>query len=167
MATDPILTSQLSEFKAKKRHIARLFKDRLELQPLAQPTRASQPLQTISTSDISGVAQSRLDTNRPTTSAYLSVYTYKRTNKDKRKRDELVLEFDALSTYEENSSQVQTWCKEMARLLGENRSAKPLLVLVNPKSGAGKASNIFHERALTILSEANVPYVLVLTSMSG
>jgi len=38
---------------------------------------------------------------------------------------------------------------------------------VNPKSGAGKASNIFHERALTILSEANVPYVLVLTSMSG
>ncbi len=41
---------------------------------------------------------------------------------------------------------------------------KPFLVYVNPKAGAGKAKDIYYERILPVLSEANLPTKLVLTS---
>jgi len=158
MITDRTLTAQLVEFKTKKRYTVQLFKDRLELYSLSLKT-----TQTIFTKEISGVAQSCPNYNQISNSAFLSIYTYKLSKNQKRIRDEIVLEFDSLLRHEDNLNQAQNWCKEITILLSKIWTVKPLLVFVNPKSGAGKAQNIFHERALTILSEANVPYVLVLT----
>lgn len=41
--------------------------------------------------------------------------------------------------------------------------AKPFLVFVNPKSGSGKAKNIYFERALPVWAEANIPDTAVFT----
>lgn len=44
--------------------------------------------------------------------------------------------------------------------------AKPFLVFVNPKSGSGKAKNIYFERALPVWAEANIPDTAVFTRTS-
>ena len=45
-----------------------------------------------------------------------------------------------------------------------NRNRRPYLVLINPNSGSGKARLVFYEHVVPVWSEANVSYVVFLTT---
>jgi len=46
----------------------------------------------------------------------------------------------------------------------EKNLQKPFLFYVNPKAGAKKAEKIFYKQILPVLTEANTPFELVITS---
>ncbi|TRY71562.1 hypothetical protein TCAL_13065 [Tigriopus californicus] len=62
---------------------------------------------------------------------------------------------------------VQEWEALLNENMGLIRHKKPLLILVNPKSGVGTALKIFQDLVGPILDEADVPYNMVLTTRSG
>ncbi|CAF0860727.1 unnamed protein product [Brachionus calyciflorus] len=105
-------------------------------------------------------------------SSYLILYVYlKNEINSKRKRLTYELEFAKFEIYDENFKHVSNWHNELDRLLKEKikkssgccNKLKPYLVFVNPKSGAGKAKNIYFERVCPIFAEANISDTLVFT----
>jgi hypothetical protein len=109
-----------------------------------------------------------------------------------RKRLTLELTFSKYSTYDENLAHVNNWHNQLdtlsKRLLYESylamfspsppssvslrdedlrlfyeRLFKPFLVLVNPKSGSGKAKNIYYERVVPVWAESNQQCKIVFT----
>lgn len=163
VTSDPNLTGDLTDFKTKNPISVKLFKEKLEI---TEKKKSRNSLRSILTNDISGCLLSKLKNEE--TKAYLTVYTYEKKKNDKRKREELVLEFSDFDTHRENFEIAQKWKKEIKKVLqrSEKPEERPYIVFVNPMSGAGKAKNIFYERTLTVFGEANVPHVLVLTSKS-
>lgn len=164
MKLESILSEELTDFKQKRRVLSTLSTTDIKLQEF----NSRQQLTTeklVKVQDISGSALSKV--KNQDTSAYLTIYTYVKSKNGKRQRDELVLQFNKHDTHEKNVEHARLWDKEIKVVLKSVQNVedhrKPLLIFVNPKSGAGKAKNIFYERSLAILNEANMPHVLVLT----
>lgn len=120
-------------------------------------------------------------------SAYLHIYAYilqnpKRGTK-KRERTIITLRFRSFDKYEENHSEAQRWRSVIKNLINKYQ-VKPtlldfskvppilednrkLLVLLNPKSGSGKARTIFQQRVVPILNEAEMQYDLHITKYAN
>ncbi|XP_072378105.1 sphingosine kinase 1-like [Diabrotica undecimpunctata] len=117
------------------------------------------------------------------TSAYLYIYAYlfqntKSSNK-KRERTIITLRFRSFDKFEDNNREAQRWRTIIKKLIkGENvpntsivefttlhklREDRKILVLCNPKSGAGKAKDLFQQKVVPVLQEAEIPFDLYLT----
>ncbi|CAH1992167.1 unnamed protein product [Acanthoscelides obtectus] len=129
------------------------------------------------------VEESSLELDDEDTSAYLYIYAYifqstKGTSK-KRERTIITLRFRSFDKYEDNNKEAQKWRTAIKKLVrGEtvtnrsisdftlslkHRETRKLLILCNPKSGAGKGKYIFQEKVVPILQEAEVPFDLFMT----
>lgn len=116
-------------------------------------------------------------------SAYLHIYAYilqtpKRGTK-KRERTIITLRFRSFDKYEDNHSEAQRWRTVIKSLInGQSVIKSPsytdiptmiadddrkLLVFLNPKSGSGKARQLFQQRVVPILHEAEMQYDLYIT----
>lgn len=74
---------------------------------------------------------------------------------------------DSRQSKEDRLRLVWEWDSLLNENMGLIRHKKPLLILVNPKSGVGTALKTFHDLVGPILDEADVPYDMVLTTRSG
>lgn len=147
---------------------------------------------TLNLNDVAGSSVCRGKDEFDVTS-YLTIYAYIKpkgqpaTQRVKRKRRTYEFAYSKLPTYDENFAHVNKWHLKLYNLLrlktfvhqqhllnclhdaknGEhNREivlAKPFLVFINPKSGSGRAKNIYFERALPVWAEANIPDTAVFT----
>lgn len=145
---------------------------------------------TLSLAEVAGSSVGRTD-NKNDTSSYFTIYAYVKSDAkkrhSKRKRKCVELEFKRLGNYNDNTNHICSWHLRLYELLKfkhipqpqlqpeqqtskdavltpGSRIVKPLLVFVNPKSGAGKAKNIFFERILPVWAEANFPDTTLITS---
>ncbi|XP_030753752.1 sphingosine kinase 1-like [Sitophilus oryzae] len=133
------------------------------------------------------VEENSTDSDDSDTSAYLYIYAYiiqgnKETNK-KRERTIITLRFRSFDRYEDNNKEAQRWRSVIKRLIkGEplnnftlnefslthrHRETRRLLVLCNPKSGAGKGKQIFQQKIAPIINEAEIPYDLHMTKYAN
>lgn len=106
-------------------------------------------------------------------SAYLYIYAYilKRSRRTlKRERTTITLRFRSFDKYEDNNREAQKWRTTIKCLIaGQSITYTPptndkkLLILLNPKSGPGKARELFQTKVAPILQEAEVPYDLHVT----
>lgn len=116
-------------------------------------------------------------------SAYLYIYAYilqcSRGIPTRRERTIITLRFRSFDKYEDNHKEAQRWRTAIKQLIrGENvtntnildftmisrpKEDRRILVLLNPKSGAGKGRNIFQQKIVPMLLEAEVPYDLHIT----
>lgn len=116
-------------------------------------------------------------------SAYLYIYAYilQKTKglSYKRERTIITLRFRSFDKYEDNHKEAQRWRTVIKKLiLGEDASSthitdltnsgklkdqRRLLILLNPKSGKGKARTIFQQKVVPILQEAEMLYDLHIT----
>lgn len=113
-------------------------------------------------------------------SAYLYIYSYilqyNRGVPIKRERTIITLRFRSFDRYDDNNKEAQRWRSAIKQLIkGENvtrssiqdftivntlKDDRKLLILLNPKSGAGKARSIFHNKIEPVLQEAEIAYDL-------
>lgn len=116
--------------------------------------------------------------------AYLYVFAYvlkkSRRNVLRRERTVITLRFRSFDSHEDNMREADKWYKTL-KAHRENYLAlssasgfdskilhlKRLLVLLNPKSGSGKARELFHQHVVPIFNEAEVPYDLYVTKHSN
>ena len=109
-------------------------------------------------------------------SSCVTIYAYeRRSSKSKvvtgRKRRTVTLLFDTKTSYGENREDAVMFkekvqnisCPSGCKAWKENK----VLVLVNPKSGPGKALSIFQERVVPMLAEAGVQFNLIITQKAG
>ncbi|KAG7295795.1 hypothetical protein JYU34_020850 [Plutella xylostella] len=110
-------------------------------------------------------------------SAYLYVYAYilkQNRRASKRERTTITLRFRSFDKYEDNNKEAQKWRTTIKCLIaGQSVSHVPpvaekkLLILLNPKSGPGKARELFQTKVAPILQEAEVPYDLHVTKYAN
>ncbi|XP_045496138.1 sphingosine kinase 1-like [Colias croceus] len=110
-------------------------------------------------------------------SAYLYIYAYvlKQSRRTlKRERTTITLRFRSYDKYEDNNKEAQKWRTTIKCLLANEPissvppvNEKKLLVLLNPKSGPGKARELFQMKVAPILQEAEVPYDLHVTKYAN
>ncbi|XP_022830004.1 sphingosine kinase 1 [Spodoptera litura] len=106
-------------------------------------------------------------------SAYLYIYAYilKRSRRTlKRERTTITLRFRSFDKYEDNNKEAQKWRTTIKCLIARQpitssppTNEKKILVLLNPKSGPGKARELFQSKVVPILQEAEVPFDLHVT----
>ncbi|KAJ8955775.1 hypothetical protein NQ317_018948 [Molorchus minor] len=113
-------------------------------------------------------------------SAYLYVYAYifqiSKSSHKRRERTIITLRFRSFDRYEDNHKEAQKWRMYIKKLIkGDNvanilpitsnnqKEDKRLLILCNPKSGAGKGKQIFQQKVVPILQEAEISYDLHMT----
>ncbi|KAL1129400.1 hypothetical protein AAG570_013927 [Ranatra chinensis] len=122
------------------------------------------------------------------TSAFLYIYAYvlKKSKVKMTKRRErmvLTLRFYSYDRYEDNIREAQKWKVTIKFLLQVNlrgpnlpscyfRSSdniidNKILVLLNPKSGVGKSRDVFQNKVVPILTEADINYDLHVTRFSN
>ncbi|XP_057652180.1 sphingosine kinase 2-like [Diorhabda carinulata] len=117
------------------------------------------------------------------TSAYLYIYAYlfqnTKSSSKKRERTIITLRFRSFDKFEDNNREAQRWRTIIKKLIkGESvpnssilefttshklKENRKLLVICNPKSGAGKAKDIFQQKVFPVLQEAEIPFDLYLT----
>lgn len=127
-------------------------------------------------------------------SAYLYVYAYvlktsNKRNKSKngnyqqsnnnggrRERTSITLRFRSFDKYEDNNREAQKWRATIKYLINDQLPNSPvyipkdnrkILVLLNPKSGPGKARETFQQRVAPIFIEAEIPYELFVTKAAN
>lgn len=178
---EPILTDKFKYFETSNCVIVNLHEDKLvfydvkpsknEIDPQQQPTHV------IQMNDVAGsmIGKSMKKTDK---NAYLTIYSYpkfKKTAKSeasRRKRFTVELTSFKFDTYDENLIHVNQWHKRIESIIkkkeiGSVNNEKPYLIFVNPKSGAGKAKNIYFERIVPVWAEANIPDTLFLTEYAN
>ncbi|XP_028158062.1 sphingosine kinase 2-like [Ostrinia furnacalis] len=106
-------------------------------------------------------------------SAYLYIYAYilKQSRRTlKRERTTITLRFRSFDKYEDNNREAQKWRTTLKCLIAglsitsvPPPNDKKLLILLNPKSGSGKARELFQTKVAPLLQEAEVPYDLHVT----
>lgn len=103
-------------------------------------------------------------------SAYLYIYAYIRKDKPLcRLRTVRILRFRSFLSYDDNLKAAQQWrdAIKFNKSLQEGSSrmdTKPLLILLNPKSGKGKGRVMFQNQMAPVLKEAEMQYELVVTT---
>lgn len=114
-------------------------------------------------------------------SAYLYIYAYvlkrnRRGGNGRRERTSITLRFRSFDKYEENNREAQRWRSTIKQLINNEHPKlsvyipsdnRKILVLLNPKSGSGKAREIFQQRVAPILVEAELPYELHVTKRAN
>lgn len=95
--------------------------------------------------------------------AYLYIYTYitknRRSNKSYKERNTIALRFRSFDKYEQNAEEANKWKSSLITLMDQNREKlfkrhlfnKGYLIFLNPKSGKGKAREIFHKIVAPVL----------------
>lgn len=106
-------------------------------------------------------------------SAYLYIYAYvlKRSRRTlKRERTTITLRFRSYDKYEDNNKEAQKWRTSIKCLIADlpityvaSQNDKKLLILLNPKSGPGRARELFQTKVAPLLQEAEIPYDLHVT----
>lgn len=186
--SDIILKNKFKYFESNTNVNVSLFKDRIELIDFKgndpEDVSNSKKTNTIFIDDMSGsmIGKSLKKNDK---NAYLTIYAYpkeKKKNKKveslKRKRITVELECGLFNTYDENLMHVNKWQKHLESIIknkefdsslvdNNNNNDKPYLVFVNPKSGSGKAKNIYFERIIPVWSEANISDNLFLTEYAN
>ncbi|XP_020809700.1 sphingosine kinase 2 [Drosophila serrata] len=115
-------------------------------------------------------------------SAYLYVFAYvlkKRSLRTElhRERTVLTLRFRSFDTFEDNMREADRWYRalrwQLHRTLEDifvaptaDERRRRVLVLLNPKSGSGRAREVFNMHVTPVLNEAEVPYDLYVTKHS-
>ncbi|XP_053674349.1 sphingosine kinase 1-like, partial [Anopheles nili] len=111
-------------------------------------------------------------------SAYLYIYAYilKRNRRGGfRDRTTITLRFRSFDRYEDNNREAQRWRSAVKHLIAgepvqklpyQPRDARRMLIILNPKSGSGKAREMFHQRVAPVFTEAEIPYDLHITKKS-
>ncbi|XP_055623152.1 sphingosine kinase 1-like [Toxorhynchites rutilus septentrionalis] len=111
-------------------------------------------------------------------SAYLYMYAYilKRSRKGGfRERTTITLRFRSFDKYEDNNKEAQKWRAAIKYLTAGETSIRPtyqpketrkMLVILNPKSGSGKARETFQQRVAPVFAEAEISYDLHITKKS-
>lgn len=102
---------------------------------------------------------------------YIFAYTLKRSRRTlKRERTTITLRFRSYDKYEDNYKEAQKWRTSIKCLIANQsittvipQNDKKLLILLNPKSGPGKARELFQTKSAPLLQEAEVPYDLHIT----
>lgn len=112
-------------------------------------------------------------------SAYLYIYAYVlkkgRRGNNKRERTSITLRFRSYDQYDYNNKEAQKWRSKIKLLLKDEIFANPgaphdprkMLVILNPKSGKGKAREIFQQRVAPIFLEAELNYELHVTKRAN
>ncbi|EDS33527.1 sphingosine kinase [Culex quinquefasciatus] len=130
---------------------------------------------------ISGTAQLKVveensgEQDESDVSAYLYIYAYilKRNRRGGfRERTTITLRFRSFDKYEDNNKEAQKWRAAVKYLVaGESvvrpvyhaKDSRKMLVILNPKSGSGKAREMFQQRVAPVLAEAEISYDLHIT----
>ncbi|XP_073840767.1 sphingosine kinase 2 isoform X2 [Musca autumnalis] len=109
---------------------------------------------------------------------YLFAYVLKKNIRNvlRRERTVITLRFRSFDSHEDNMREAEKWYKTLKAyresyvLNGVSKNGqipKRLLILLNPKSGSGKAKELFHRQVVPVLNEAEVPYDLYVTKHSN
>uniref|UniRef100_A0A1Q3G0Z1 sphingosine kinase n=1 Tax=Culex tarsalis TaxID=7177 RepID=A0A1Q3G0Z1_CULTA len=130
---------------------------------------------------ISGTAQLKVveensgEQDESDVSAYLYIYAYilKRNRRGGfRERTTITLRFRSFDKYEDNNKEAQKWRAAVKYLVAGESVVRPvyhakdtrkMLVILNPKSGSGKAREMFQQRVAPVLAEAEISYDLHIT----
>ncbi|XP_058833127.1 sphingosine kinase 2-like [Topomyia yanbarensis] len=133
---------------------------------------------------ISGTAQLKVveensgEQDESDVSAYLYIYAYilKRNRRGGfRERTTITLRFRSFDKYEDNNKEAQKWRAAIKYLIAGETSVKSIfqpkdvrkmLVILNPKSGKGKAREMFQQRVAPVFAEAEISYDLHITKKS-
>lgn len=113
-------------------------------------------------------------------SAYLYIYAYvlkrNRRGVGRRERTTITLRFRSFDKYEDNNREAQKWRATIKYLIADEMPRSPVyittderkfLVILNPKSGSGKARETFQQRVAPLLLEAEIPYELHVTKRAN
>lgn len=128
------------------------------------------------------VEDNSVDLDESDISAYLYIYAYivkkNRRGGGRRERTTITLRFRSFDKYEDNNKEAQKWraaikqllCDEMRLTESTNtcfgysfKDTRKVLILLNPKSGSGKARETFQQRVAPIFVEAEIPFDLQVT----
>lgn len=125
------------------------------------------------------VEENSVDLDETDVSAYLYIYAYilkkgKRGN-NRRERTTLTLRFRSFDRYEDNNKEAQKWRIAIKQLINgecpnfstKMQESKRMLIILNPKSGSGKAREVFQQRVAPIYIEAEIPYDLHVTKKAN
>lgn len=129
------------------------------------------------------VEDNSMDLDENDISAYLYIYAYilkkARRGNGRRERTTITLRFRSFDKYDDNNKEAQKWRSAIKLLLNEELAAvggienhllkdtRKALVILNPKSGSGKARETFQKRVAPILVEAEIPYDLHVTKYAN
>lgn len=131
------------------------------------------------------VEDDTLELDESDVSAYLYVYAYvfKKTlrNHCRRERTVLTLRFRSYDKFDDNIREAQKWRSTIKRLMlyvgggGDpvqlktaiQAEQKKLLVILNPKSGSGKARELYQQQVAPIYGEAEIPIELHVTKRAN
>uniref|UniRef100_A0A1A9WZ90 sphingosine kinase n=1 Tax=Glossina brevipalpis TaxID=37001 RepID=A0A1A9WZ90_9MUSC len=98
-------------------------------------------------------------------SAYLYIFAYIRKEKPlKRERVVRILRFRSFLSFEENLKCAERWHNAIKVNKQLSDDKKPLLILLNPKSGSGKGRQLFQNEVAPILKEAEIQYEFIVTT---
>uniref|UniRef100_A0A675B341 sphingosine kinase n=1 Tax=Anopheles darlingi TaxID=43151 RepID=A0A675B341_ANODA len=112
-------------------------------------------------------------------SAYLYIYAYilKRNRRGGfRERTTITLRFRSFDRYEDNNREAQKWRAAVKYLIAgepvqkltyQPRDPRKMLIILNPKSGSGKAREMFQQRVAPIFAESEILYDLHITKRSN
>lgn len=135
------------------------------------------------------VEENSVELDETDISAYLYIYAYilkkNRRSGGRRERTTITLRFRSFDKYEDNNREAQKWRAAIKLLLGDDfqtvtsdsgivslsypplRDSRKVLVILNPKSGSGKARETFQQRVAPIFVEAEIPYDLHVTKYAN
>lgn len=138
------------------------------------------------------VEENSVELDESDISAYLYIYAYilKKNGRragaaGRRERTTITLRFRSFDKYEDNNREAQKWRAAIKLLLGDDfqtvtsdagivslsypavRDTRKVLVMLNPKSGSGKARETFQQRVAPIFVEAEIAYDLHVTKCAN
>lgn len=185
-----LLSDTFKYFKKSQQVKVELYADHLEFHNIVDKKNNTKSIK-YHVKDIVGskVAKGRLKND---TNAYLTIYmflptTSSSTSSQPKQRKRLVFELECSKhpTLDENLHYINKWHVKIEQLIRQDtvnklsahystaiatnldaikrQLEKPYLIFVNPKSGAGKAKNIYHEHVVPVMAESSVSNTVVFT----
>uniref|UniRef100_A0A1B0B759 sphingosine kinase n=1 Tax=Glossina palpalis gambiensis TaxID=67801 RepID=A0A1B0B759_9MUSC len=110
-------------------------------------------------------SENNADNDSKDLSAYLYIFAYIRKEKPlKRERVVRILRFRSFLSFEENLKCAERWHNAIKVNKRASDDRRPLLILLNPKSGSGKGRQLFQNEVAPILKEAEIQYEFIVTT---